>query len=260
MPGFRSFSNTKVGRAVRSDITREELSAGLDAVAMEVLDEAGIDRPPVDAMAVAGRLGITVALDDRQRGRARYVRLGAVGRRKLRPTILLRPEPRRERRQWAVAHEIGEHVAGRVFSLLSVDPREAASNAREMVATHLAARLLLPGRWFAADAAACNWDVLGLKSRYPTASHELIARRMLDLDPPVIISIFDCGGLYFRRTNVPGRVPSPTSAELACWRTVHAHNRPHQSLDGRQTIQAWPVHEPGWKREILRAEVEFEFV
>ena len=52
----------------------------------------------------------------------------------------------------------------------------------------------------------------------------------------------------------------PTSAELDCWRTVHAHNCPHQSLDGRQTIQAWPVHEPGWKREIIRAEVEFELV
>ena len=59
------------------EITREELSAGMDAVAMEVLDEAGIDRPPVDALLIARRLGITVALDDRQRGRARYVRLGA---------------------------------------------------------------------------------------------------------------------------------------------------------------------------------------
>lgn len=245
--------------AVRSDITREELSAGLEAVAREALDKAGMYGPPVDAMAVAGGLGLTVAVDDRQRGRARYVRLGAVGRRKPRPTILLRPEPRLERRQWAVAHEIGEHLAGRVFGLLSVDPREAAPNARETVATHLAARLLLPGPWFPEDAAACNWDVLGLKLRYPTASHELIARRMLDLEPPVIISIFDCGRLYFRGTNVPGRVPSPTAAELACWRTVHARNRPHQSLDGRQYIQAWPVHEPGWKREILRAALEMEY-
>jgi len=242
------------------EITQEELSAALDAVVMEVLQEAGIDRPPVDAMAITRRFGITVAQDDRQRGRARYVRLRGTGGRKPSPTILLRPEPRRERRQWAVAHEIGEHVAHRVFDRLLVDPREAAPKARERVATDLATRLLLPGPWFAIDAPACGWDLPGLKSRYTTASHELIARRMLDLATPVIVTIFDHGQLSFRRSNVPGRVPPPSSVEMACWRTVHAHARAHRSSEGSQTTQAWPVHEPGWKREILRTEVEFETV
>lgn len=244
--------------AMLPEITREELSAGMDAVAMEVLDEAGIDRPPVDVLLIARRLGITVALDDRQRGRARYVRLRGTRGRASRPTILLRPEPRDERRQWAVAHEIGEHVAHRVFAQLLVDPREAPPNAREEVASHLAGRLLLPDAWFAADASASGYDLLALKSTYPTASHELIARRMLDLQSSVIITIFDHGRLYFRRTNVPGQVPPPSPAELACWQTAHAENRPHRSDDGPQPIQAWPVHEPGWKREILRREVEFE--
>ena len=103
-----------------------------------------------------------------------------------RATILLRPEPRFERRQWAVAHEIGEHVACRVFALWGVDPRETQANAREHVANNLAGRLLLPTAWFAADAVACGWDLLGLKARYRTASHELIARRMLECRPPVI--------------------------------------------------------------------------
>jgi hypothetical protein len=238
------------------EFAREELAAGLDAVAMEVLVEAGVDRPPVDAFQVARRLGITVAIDDRQQGRARYVRLR--GRRAGRPraTILLRPDPRWERQQWAVAHEIGEHAAHRMFALLGVDPRETVPNAREVVANHLAGRLLLPAAWFEADAADCDWDLIKLKSRYPTASHELIARRMLECRPPVIISVFDHGQRYFRRSNLPGRVPPPSSAEMECWQWVHNHGRPRQTYEGLRTIQAWPVHEEGWKREILRTEVE----
>jgi hypothetical protein len=242
------------------EITSEELSAGLDAVAMDVLSEAEVDGPPVDAVAVAQAIGMTVAVDDRQHARARFVRLTGVNGRGPRPTILLRPEPRFERRQWAVAHEIGEHVAHRLFSGLLVDPREVATNVRETVAAHLAGRLLLPGPWFAADAPACAWDLLALKSRYRTASHELIARRMLDLPAPVIVTIFDHAQVSLRRSNVPGQVPPPSAAETACWRTAHEHNRPEQCADGLQAIQAWPVHEPGWKREIVRAEVELEFV
>jgi len=241
-----------------SEITPQDFSASMDAVAMEVLDEAGIDGPPVDAVTIARRLGITIARDDRQRGRARYVRLRDARGREPRPTILLRPEPRWERRHWAVAHEIGEHVAHRVFARLSVDSRETAADARESTATHLASRILLPGPWFRVDGPACDWDLLELKSRYTTASHELIGRRMLDLQPPVIVTIFDHGRVYFRQSNVFGRVPPPSSGEMACWRTVHSRGDPHQSSDGLRTVQAWPVHEPGWKREILRAEVELE--
>ncbi len=106
------------------ELTREELAAGLDRVAEEILAEAGVRSPPVDALAVAQMLGIAVALDDRQEGRARYVRLGDRLSGRPRATILLRPEPRHERRQWAVAHEIGEHVAHRVFARWGADPRE----------------------------------------------------------------------------------------------------------------------------------------
>lgn len=243
-----------------AEFAREELAAALDAVAAEVLAEAGVDGPPVDAFQIAAALGITVALDDRQRGRARYVRLG--GRRPGRPkaTILLRPDPRVEREQWAVAHEIGEHAAHRMFAILGVDPRETVADAREAVAGQLAGRLLLPSGWFAADGSSCGWDLVALKARYATASHELIARRMLECRPPVILSIFDHGRLHFRRSNLPGRVPPPSSAEIDCWRSVHEGNRPGQTYQGLRVIRGWPVHEEGWKREILRTEVEEEFV
>jgi len=239
-------------------MTCEEISAGLDAVVMQILDDAGIDGPPVDALCVARSLGITVAEDERQQGRARYVRLGGRRGRSMRATVLLRPEPRIERRHWALAHEIGEHLAHRVFAGLGTDPRETSPMAREAVASQMAGRLLVPTSWFGPDARLLGWDLLALKSRYQTASHELIARRMLEMPVPAIITIFDQGQLYFRRSNVPGRVPAPSSAEVHCWQRVHDRGRPERATDALLTIQGWPVHEEGWKREILRTDVELE--
>jgi hypothetical protein len=237
-----------------SDIAQEELSATLDRVAIEILAEARVQQPPVDAFHIARALGIVVALDDRQAVRARFVRLKGFQGSPPRATILLRPEPRKERQQWAVAHEVGETAAWRVFEILAIDPREASPTAREAVANQLAGRLLLPEPWFATRATECGWDLLRLKADFCTASHELIARRMLDFGPWVIVSIFDRRQISFRRSNVPGRVPPLWPLEKQCWRTVHAHNSPHASADG--TIRGWPVHEPAWRREILRTEVD----
>jgi hypothetical protein len=239
-------------------LTSEELSAGLDVVTAELLDAAGLSGPPVDAAAVATALGIAVATDDGQQGRGRYVRLRGIRGRSPRPTILLRPEPRPERRQWALAHEIGEHVAHRVFARLGADPREAAPTARERVACQLAGRLLLPTAWFARDGASCRWDLLALKARYSTASHELIARRMLEQAEPAIVTIFDQGQLHLRQSNVPGRVQPPSRYEVQCWEVVHRTNRPEEVRRGMTAIRGWPVHEEGWIREILRTEVEVE--
>lgn len=239
-----------------SEIIAEELCARLDEVAAGVLDRAGVNKPPIDALAVADALKITVAVDDRQHGRARYVRLRTPRGSHSKPSILLRPDPRPERRQWAVAHEIGEHVAWRVFECLGVDPCEAGCDVRESVANQLAGRLLLPSRWFEVDARVRGWDLPALKKIYRTASHELIARRMLEFSPPIIITVFDHSHISFRRSNLPGRVPSPSAEELDCWRAVHRRNRPRQAASAGQTVFGWPIHEEDWQREILRTEVD----
>ena len=111
-------------------------------------------------------------------------------------------------------------------------------------------------RWFTADAAACGWDLFLLKARYSTASHELIARRMLECRPPIIVSIFDNGRLSLRRSNVPGRVPPPADAETECWRRVRQCETPCQDAQGPIAIQGWPIYEEGWKREILRTQLQ----
>ena len=167
----------------------------------------------------------------------------------------MRPEPRLERRQWAVAHEIGEHVAYRVFLQWGVDPRETAPKAREAVANNLAGRLLLPTAWFAADGAACGWDLLALKARYRTASHELIARRMLECRPPVIISIFDHRRISFRRSNFPAGCRRRRRPRWSAGATFTASNHPLRTdatapaafKDGRSTKKGGSGRFCGWR-------------
>jgi hypothetical protein len=239
-----------------TDLTVEELSAGLDGVIDEILARCGYKRPPVDSFAVARALGITVALDDSQEGRARYVRLRGRSGSGEKAAILVHSDPRFERLQWAVAHEIGEHEAHRAFKRLGIDPCEADPRIREQIANRLAGRLLIPSRWFDKDGADCCWDLLKLKRRYRTASHELLARRMLECRPAVIITIFDQGRITFRRGNFPGRIPPLSPTELDCRRIVHELNEPRETTAGLCRIQCWPVHEVDWLREIMRLEIE----
>ncbi|MGW8257753.1 MAG: ImmA/IrrE family metallo-endopeptidase [Thermoguttaceae bacterium] len=238
-----------------SHLTIEELSGALDAVVDEMLERCALKEPPIDAFQAAEALGITVALDDCQQGRGRYVRFCSARSSGQRTTILLRSDPREERRQWALAHELGEHTAYRVFALLGVDPRETSPSSRETVADQLACRLLVPSRWFAEDGGACDWDLFALKRRYRTASHELIARRMLHCAPGVIITIFDQGRMGFRRSNIAGRVPPLLSEEMEVWRVVHERNIQQETILTTHSIRCWPIHEEHWKREIMRTEL-----
>ena len=242
------------GIAMLPEITREELSTILDIVAAETLAAAGFLQPPVDALHVAQISGLTVAWDDRQSGRARLVAL-ASGADSAAQSILLKHDPRQERLQWAVAHEIGGNLTPRIFDQLGIDVRHAAPQAREQVANSFAARLLLPGDWFSTDGASCGWDLIELKQRYETASHELIARRMLDLLVPVIISVYDQDRLTWRKSNLTGRQPPPCRREIEC--RSRAHKNGETDVDrGPPLIYAWAVHEPDRKREIVRMEID----
>jgi Zn-dependent peptidase ImmA (M78 family) len=240
------------------EIPREELAAAIDEIVTGVLRAAEIAEPPIDALRVAAGNGVVVAIDNYQTGRARYVRLQSGGRaiaQAASPSILIREDDRPERRQWAVAHELGEHLAHELFALLAIDPREAGDGVRESAANYLAARLLLPTGWFRADAVACDWELSELKQRYATASHELIARRMLDFSAPICITIFDHGRLTARQSNQGGRVPSLSPLERAAWLAAHEHGQPAECVGDELRVRAWPIHEPEWKREILRTEI-----
>ncbi|MBX7166387.1 MAG: ImmA/IrrE family metallo-endopeptidase [Pirellulales bacterium] len=231
----------------------EEYAAALDEAAYEALDAAGIDRPPVDALHVAQRLGMVVACDRRQNARARLVRLARRDQ-STRSAILLRAEPRSERRQFAVAHEIGEHLSAGLFSRLNVDPCQLAPPLREGAANHLAGRLLLPTDWLAVAALACDWDLVRLKQQFNTASHELIARRMLDFSTPVVITVLDQGAQSWRSSNVWGALPLWSDDERCCWRQAHESGQQSECSERSGRVRAWAIHEPQWKREIVRFE------
>ncbi len=235
------------------EIPPEQFARAIEDCARELLAECEIGEPPVDAMKLAARLDLQVARDGAAEVRARFVRLGGAGR----GTILLADEPRPERRQWAVAHEVGESAAHRVFAMLEVELVDIEPTAREQVANHLASNLLLPRQWFTVDGETLDWDLLQLKQRYSTASHELIARRMLEMSPPVIVTLFDQGEPQWRRSNILRRAPQLTRPEKESWRATHNHGEPASYVDGDlpegiDDVRCWPVHEPEWRREILR--------
>lgn len=242
------------------EVPTEQIAEVVNDCAAELLAEALIDRPPINAIEMAQRLGIVVAQDSQSQVRGRFVRLGQ-SRGGNRGTILLAEEPRPERRQWATAHEIGEFAAHRVFSELGIDPEDIGAGEREQMANRLANAILLPFEWFRADGFAVDWDLFELKEVYSTASHELIARRMLEMSPAVIVTLFDQGKLVWRKSNVIRRPPPLVPAEHGTWHVAHDRNEPAQYEcrelpEGLRDVRCWPVHENGWKREILRTALE----
>lgn len=264
------------------EIEKGELARVLDGCVEQLLWEAEVTRPPIDAFLVARRLGIAIVESGETHQRASLiltmdtvqVALSDKSQqdstdtpRQLRGAVLLGDESRLERRQWSVAHEIGEAHAYRVFDQLAVDPREAPATTREQVANSLAARLLMPTRWAIADGRLADWDLYELKTLYSTASNELIARRMLDLIPqPIVVSLFDQGTTTWRLSNFGGQRILLCGEERVAWR--HAHEEEEPAVADRfsgptqfenfradlQRIRCWPVHEPDWRREIMLTE------
>jgi hypothetical protein len=236
---------------VRDELERDEVVVAVDRTVEELLQQAGVAGPPVDALALARRhLGMQVCLDRRQQER------GRAQRSKGRPQIFLRPEPTEERHQWTVAHEIGEHFKETLLTRLGIEPSETRPMAGESLANLFAYRLLVPTFLFAADARASDYDLLALKQLYATASHEVIAWRFLDLPASCIITVMDNGAIHRRRSNdwrVRRRLEPP---EERCQRYVNESGRPRVIHENGWAVQGWPVHREGWRREILRSVVE----
>jgi Zn-dependent peptidase ImmA (M78 family) len=238
---------------MREDLSREEVTHTVDRLVAELLQAAGLTAPPVDAIALAQRhLGMIVCLDRRQNQRGRAQRTGG------RKQIFLRPEPTEERHQWTVAHEIGEHLKATLLQRLGIAPEETRVLMGESLANLFAYRLLVPTGWLADDAPACSYDVLELKQRYHTASHEVIAWRFLDLPEPCVVTVVDNDRVSRRRSNAWRVTRQLEPAEVQCQRSVSSSGLPRVVQEGGWTVQGWPVHRKDWKREILRSVVDVD--
>lgn len=220
-----------------------------DEIVRELLEEVHVYGPPVDALELADRLNLQVVFDAEQAGRARIKRLcGGTA-------IFLRPDDRPERLQWAVAHEIGEAMVHRIAPLIDGAPAsggEIAAARREQLANEFASRLLLPTDYFLPDAEELDGDVPRLKELHHTASHELILTNLLRLPGLALVTVFDHGRVTRRRGN--GQLPPPKllPQEVSLWREVHESGAAASIETAEVRVQAWAVHEPGWKRELLR--------
>ncbi len=227
------------------ELPAEELSAALDAVVDDLLAAAGVREPPVDAIALAERhLGFVIRRASggrRPRGRAGES-----------VSITVDPDASPEARQWVAAKAIGRHLAPEVVRRLGVD---AADKAAAALGNQLAERVLVPTAWFAADAAACHYDLLSLKERYATASYELLADRWLDLPEPCVVAVFDDGRVTLRRSNAHRVNRRPTPAEERCARLVVSSGRPRSVAHGGWSVRGWPVPASHGPRVILRSTV-----
>jgi len=230
------------------EMPRDDVTTTIDRMVEELLDAAQVTQPPVDTIALAqGPLGMLVVLDQRQPQRGRAQR--TLGKKQ----IYLRPEPREERHQWTVAHEIGEHLKSELLQRLGIVPSETKSMMGESLANLFAYRLLVPTCWFMEDAKSLDFDLLELKQRYRTSSHEVIAWRFLDLPQPCVVTILDNERVSRRRSNAWPIKRELLPIEVQCWKHVTEQNETTVTRDDEWTVTGWPVHQLDWKREILRS-------
>ena len=231
------------------DLSREEVVAAMDRAVEELLAAAGVTAPPVDAIAIAQRhLGWTIRYDGRPRRRP--ARSGA------RNEIVLSSGQSVEQSQLAVARAIGAWLKPDVLRALGVPAEHKALGLSP--AELFAKRLLLPTAWFAAEARDLDYDVLELQRRFSTAGHVNVAKRLLDLPEPCVITIVDNDRVVHRRSNT-WRTPRQLSpAENECQRDVSGQERPCRVRSGGWTVQGWPVPWSTGKREILRSVLDDE--
>ncbi len=226
------------------------LSEQIDQLTTQLVVDSQISGPPFDALEIATRLGVDVIFDRNQPTRARHKLIGK------RSTIFLKPEARLERQQWSIAHELGEIFAGNILNNegSTHDPGPDRLPIREQIASEIGTRLLLPEPSFSRLSLNSQFDLAIMKSLFSTASYELIARRLVGLQPNLVISMFDQGKLI-RRLSINGHVRRDLEdQERLCWQRCHAENAQIRIHGEHILTRCWPVHEPTWKREFLMTE------
>ena len=216
---------------MNDDLTREDVYLLADRLVDDLLAAANVSQPPVDALAVARHLGMA-----------------------------LREQPPHQasemNRQWTTAQAIGERLKPDLMRRLGLDPAARRGLTGESFSDLIARRVLTPTAWFAGDARARGWDVPEIQRLYTTATLELTAWRLLDLSEPCIITVVDSDHVQRRRSNAWRVNKTLEPVESACQRYVHHFSRPRVVADDGWTVQGWPVHQPDWKREILRSVVD----
>ena len=274
----------------RWDPIPDDLLAAIDEAVEKLLARFQIAAPPINALEIALRMGVNVSKTQRDRLRARRPskpakRVGSDGpaqpqgteisarqqvpsggrdllppRRSAPVCSIVAADPQDFESHRAAALALGRSLVEAVFDSVHVAPDEPMPHAATRVAGLFVPRLLLPTRWFRDDRRRLGGDLRRLQARYATASLESVAWRLLDLEEPVIVTIFDNNHVVSRRANVssPGITPEPAGAELAAQSYCHAYSRPRIEHSPGLTARAWPLHRADWRREIVVALLDHE--
>lgn len=234
------------------DFSQEELVEIVDRLVAGMMERAGVTAGPVDALAVAEHhLGIPIEFvepaeeDDGGRRRPRSRRPGN--------GITLTTDMSEEQQQRSAAAGIANLLLPDILHKLSVP---AGAESKSLV-THIRGlivpRVLIPTRLLRSALRDSKYDIPALKKVFGTASMEMIALRLLDLDSPCVIAIVDDGVVATRRGNQAPADKRLSAAEQECVARVTELDLPHRARVGEWTAWGWPVAGRPFRRIILRA-------
>ena len=233
------------------DFSQEDLFDAIDRLVAALLERAGVEQPPVDALRIAeDHLGIPVEVvepEEDERGRPR-----ASSRRQT-SDIVLSPHMTDEQQQSAAAHGIARTLLPDLFRKLDIVPGSESKQAAAHLRGLLVARLLVPTKLLRVAMRECRYDVPALKAAFTTASFETVALRLLDLDQPCVIAIVDDGVVATRRGNTVPATKKLEAAEQQCLERVMEQDLPHRVRTDGWTVHGWPVPNRPFHRVVLRA-------
>ena len=198
--------------------------ATLERIASKTLAATGYEDPPVDALDLAECCG----LDVRWRRGAGHM-MGRV--------MYIDPQARPERQHGNAAHELAHALL-----------RDHSLDDDETSVRYLAACLLVPRAALVADleAGAC---LVALRVRHVNASHELIARRIADVQAAVI-TIYDDGKV---RTRIGSRWMGPPPRISALEESLADRAFATETVQRDGATHAVPVIGRYWRRVIVVA-------
>ena len=222
--------------------SRDEIHDAIDRAVRTLLDDAGIQEPPVDIARLVRHLGLGPDAAAK-RGRA-----GVIA--KLEETVTSRA--------WLGAHALGEHLRPTLMRQLDLDPAQPRALGGQSLPNLFADRLLVPTKWLASLGREHGWDLVELERSFRPAGHELIAWRMLDLAEPVAITIVTDGRVTRRRSNAFRVGKTLSDPEARCVEMVNRDGKPGEVREMGWQVQCWPIHDGERKREILRSQYQGE--
>lgn len=231
------------------DFSQEDLFDAADRLLAGLLERAGVTEPPVDALRLAeDHLGIPVQYvepEEDEFGRPKPTRRHAGG-------IVLNPQMTDEQQQKTAAGGIAFTLLPDLLRKLDITPGTESKQAATHLRGILTARLLVPTRMLRAALRECRYDVPALHGVFPTATMEMVALRLLDLDDPCVIAFVDDGVVAARRSNRFPATKKLTPAEQECLDRVMRMDVAQRVRAEGWTVHGWPVPGRPFRRVCLR--------